>query len=64
MTAMKAKKIISRVIVVFLLLYMLSFTACEEACWTCINEAGETIEACSESARDIWEALDYICTQN
>lgn len=64
MTAMKTKRNLSKVIVVFLFLYMLSFAACEEPCWTCVNATGDILEACSESARDIWEAMDFICTQN
>jgi hypothetical protein len=64
METMKPKKALIKVLVAVLFLYMLSFTACEEPCWTCVNATGDILEACSESARDIWEAMDFICTQN
>ncbi|MCU0377384.1 MAG: hypothetical protein MUC78_03915 [Bacteroidales bacterium] len=61
---MKTKKASLKVIALLLFLFMVTFVSCEEECWTCINAEGDTIEACSESARDIWEGLDFVCTQN
>ncbi|MCJ7820211.1 MAG: hypothetical protein MUP53_03320, partial [Bacteroidales bacterium] len=60
---MRTKKILFKVFSVILFLFMLGINSCEEPCWTCRNASGDTISACSESARDIWESLDYVCLQ-
>ena len=63
-TYMRTKKILFKVCSVILFLFMLGFTSCEEPCWTCTNSTGDSISACSESAKDIWESLDYVCIQD
>ncbi len=61
---MKTKKIILKVTGVLLLLFMLGFYSCEKSCWTCKKANAEDISACSESAKNIWESLDYVCVQD
>ncbi len=61
---MKTKKVLFRLICGFLFLFMLGFYSCEEPCWTCKKANAEDISACSESAKEIWESLDYVCLQD